>query len=83
MTAADVAAPVANVCTGRETSVLQLAHTLRDLTGYTGTISHGPARAGDIRISVGDPKFAIERLNRCAKVSLADGLSKLLAAQAG
>jgi len=83
MAAADVAAPVANVCTGRETSVLQLAHTLRDLTGYTGTISHGAARAGDIRISVGDPEFAIERLNRRAKIGLAAGLSELLAAQIG
>lgn len=81
MAAAETAAPVANVCTGGETSILQLADTLRGLTGYQGTISHGPARAGDIRISVGDPTFAIERLHCRAKVGLADGLSQLLAAR--
>lgn len=79
MAAADTAAPVANVCTGRQTSILELAETLRGLTGYTGRISHGPARAGDIRISVGDPGFATERLGLRATVGLADGLARLLA----
>jgi len=79
MTAADVAAPVANVCTGTGTSVLQLAEALRLLTGYRGAIGHGPARAGDIRISVGDPSFAISRLKRRATVGLQEGLSGLLA----
>lgn len=78
MASADTGAPVANVCTGRETSILQLAETLRGLTAYTGTIAHGPARAGDIRISVGDPSFATGRLGCRAEVGLADGLARLL-----
>lgn len=78
LAAADPEAPVANVCTGRQISVLQLAETLRDLTGYRGTISHGPARVGDIRVSVGDPTFATRRLDCRATVTLSDGLSRLL-----
>ncbi|MEQ8395821.1 NAD-dependent epimerase/dehydratase family protein [Thalassobaculum sp.] len=78
MASADTAAPVANVCTGRETSIVVLAETLRGLTDYKGTITHGPARAGDIRISVGDPTFASTRLGCRASVSLADGLAQLL-----
>ncbi len=65
---------VSNVCTGRETSILQLAETLGRVCGTPAGIDHGPARAGDIRRSVGSAARAREMLGVNADVSLADGL---------
>lgn len=70
---------VFNVCTGRETSVLELAQTLARLQGRTARIAHGPARAGDIRRSLGDPVRAIAALGVRAETTLDDGLARTLA----
>ncbi|EKV29207.1 UDP-glucose 4-epimerase [Caenispirillum salinarum AK4] len=75
---ADVSAPVANVCTGRATTVRTLAETLATLTASTAAISTGPARTGDIRHSLGDPGVMAHALGVTADVSLADGLGALL-----
>ena len=71
-------APVFNVCTGRETTILELAQTLGDVLGLEPEISHGPARAGDIRRSLGNPEAAIAALSVRADVLLADGLRQTL-----
>ncbi len=73
------AAEVLNVCTGRATSVLVLATTLARLNGRAARIAHGPARAGDIRRSLGDPARAIGLLGVRAGVTLEDGLARTLA----
>ncbi|WPZ33494.1 NAD-dependent epimerase/dehydratase family protein [Thalassobaculum sp. OXR-137] len=78
--AADTTAPVANVCTGAPTTVLGLAETLRAMTGNRGDIVFGPARAGDIRVSIGDPAVAVRRMGIRADVSLEEGLRRLLSA---
>lgn len=70
---------VLNVCTGRATSVLDLAHALGRLHGRPPRIAHGPARAGDIRRSLGDPARAIAKLGVQAGVALEDGLARTLA----
>jgi UDP-glucose 4-epimerase len=80
LTAADVSAPVANVCTGKPTTVLGLAEALKTMTGGSGEIAFGPARAGDIRVSIGDPDLAIRRLQTRAQVNLEEGLRRLLRA---
>jgi len=67
-----------NVCTGNATSILQLARTLMKAAGRGFEIWHGPARAGDIRDSVGDPSRAIAGLGLRAMTPLADGLCTLL-----
>ncbi len=67
-----------NVCTGRETSVLELAQTLAELSGRPAQIGHGPARAGDIRRSVGSPARAKTLLGISAGTSLARGLASTL-----
>ena len=72
--AAAPGAYMANVCTGVETSVLGLAEAL----GAT-EVGHGPARAGDIRRSVGSADRAIELLALRAKTPLAAGLKALRA----
>ncbi len=71
-------AHVCNVCTGRETSVLELAHTLGQLCGTPVRIAHGPARAGDIRRSVGSSARAEAALGLLAATALADGLARTL-----
>ena len=78
--AADVTAPVANVCTGKPTTVLSLAKVLKSMTRSSGEIVFGPARAGDIRVSIGDPQHAFERMQVRAKVGLEEGLKRLLEA---
>lgn len=70
---------VLNVCTGRATSVLDLATTLARLNGRAPRIAHGPARPGDIRRSLGDPSQAIATLGVRADITLEDGLAQTLA----
>ena len=75
---ADTTAPVANVCTGAPTSVLELAEALKAMTGSSAEIAFGAARAGDIRVSIGDPDIAIDRIGVRAEMTLAEGLRRLL-----
>jgi UDP-glucose 4-epimerase len=67
-----------NVCTGRTTTVNALFATLRDLLGRSVGASHAPARAGDIRVSIGDPTRARAALGLSASTGLAQGLAALL-----
>jgi UDP-glucose 4-epimerase len=69
---------VLNVCTGRETSVLQLAQTLGETCARPPALVHGPARPGDIRRSVGSPALAVASLAVQARVGLHDGLDATL-----
>lgn len=77
---ASVEAPVLNVCTGRATSIRQLATVLRDITGGSGEIRVEAARAGDIRSSLGSPANAIARLGVSALTRIEVGLSQTIAA---
>lgn len=70
--------PVVNVCTAHETSVLDLAATLGALVRQAPSLIHHPARAGDIRRSVGSPARAIEALGVRARVPLQQGLAATL-----
>jgi UDP-glucose 4-epimerase len=69
---------VFNVCTGRATSVLDLAHTIAKLCGVTPDITFGPARAGDARVSLGNPARLADELGVTAATTLGDGLAKIL-----
>ena len=69
---------VANVCTGQGTSVLQLAEHLAIASGRNAHISHGPARPGDIRRSIGDATHAAKSLGIAAEVGLPEGLRRLV-----
>ncbi|HEY0418078.1 MAG TPA: NAD-dependent epimerase/dehydratase family protein [Acetobacteraceae bacterium] len=73
------AALVLNVCTGRATTVLDLARTLGRIQGRTPEIVHGPTRPGDIRLSLGDPSAAIATLGLQARTRLEEGLTETLA----
>ena len=67
-------AAVFNVCTGKTTSLLELAATIGRVFGRTPTITFEAGRAGDIRASLGNPEMARDRLGFAAKFSLEDGL---------
>jgi UDP-glucose 4-epimerase len=67
-----------NVCTGRTTTVNALFATLRDLLGCSTGAAYAPARAGDIRVSIGDPTRAQAALGVVARTGLAQGLAALL-----
>ncbi len=71
-------ADVFNVCTGRATSVLDLARTIAELCGLTPELRHGPARDGDIRHSVGNPQAARAGLGFAAETPLRAGLAQVL-----
>ena len=73
--AASTSAPVFNICTGKGTSVRALAETMADLYRIDITAYHRPARSGEARISVGDPRRAVERLGFKTETALADGLA--------
>jgi UDP-glucose 4-epimerase len=70
---------VLNVCTGHGTSVLELVHLLARLHDRTARVQHGPARAGDITRSVGDPSEAIATIGVHATTPLREGLAATLA----
>jgi UDP-glucose 4-epimerase len=69
---------VANVCTGRETSIRALAELIGGIAGTPPRLSYDAARTGDIRRSVGDPAFAIQTLGVTAATTLDSGLRGLL-----
>jgi UDP-glucose 4-epimerase len=75
LTAASTSAPVFNICTGKGTSVRALAETMAVLYQTDITAYYRPARSGEARISVGDPRRAAERLGFKAETALADGLA--------
>jgi len=76
-------AGVLNVCTGRATSVLALAEALARLDGRPLELRHGPARAGDIRASLGSPAAATAMLGLRAETTLEEGLRATVGALAG
>ena len=78
MPAANTSAFVFNVCTGKATSVRSLAQLMAELCGTELVVHHRPARCGDIRISIGDPRRAAERLGFTAQTTLSDGLAMTL-----
>lgn len=71
-------ASVLNVCTGRATSILELARIIAKIAAREARIRHGAPRAGDIKASVGDPAAAIRALGVRATTNIADGLRKTL-----
>lgn len=68
------AAHVANICTGRGTSILALARLIASFAPLPILIRHGPARTGDIRHSIGLAVRATALLGTKAQIELSDGL---------
>ncbi len=73
-----VSGTVFNACTGVETSVLDMARIVGELLGCEVNMLPGPARAGDIRRSVGSPERAAAALGVRAGTMLRHGLAATL-----
>ena len=71
-------AEVLNVCTGQETSLLELARQLGDVSGRKVGISHAEGRAGDIRRSAGSPDRLARMLGARPATDLLTGLKRLV-----
>jgi len=69
---------VANVATGAEITVLELARTVVELCGGKSPIEHAPARAGEILKSRARVDRMREALGVVAETRLVDGLRETL-----
>jgi UDP-glucose 4-epimerase len=77
-----VGSHVFNVCTGKTTTLLELAAAIGRVFGQTPAIAFADARAGDIRESLGSPATARDTLGFSANFSIEEGLG-LMAAYEG
>jgi UDP-glucose 4-epimerase len=70
---------VFNICTGRTTSLLELAAAVQRVFGREPGITFAEGRVGDIRESLGDPALAHTILGFEANIRLEDGLRMMAA----
>lgn len=73
-----IAGTVMNLATGKQTTVLDLAQKIANLTGKSAKFDMQPARQGDIKHSYADISLAKSKLNYESKYSLDDGLKLAL-----
>lgn len=74
-----IAGEAFNIASGKPTTINQLANMLLELTGKTeNKIRYSKPRKGDIKHSFADISKAKNKLGYKPKISLKDGLSKLL-----
>lgn len=66
---------VCNACSGRATTIRELAEAVGAAVGLPVRIEHGPARVGDIRHSRGDARRAATLLEVAAQTAIPDGLA--------
>lgn len=71
---------VYNIASNRQTTLLELVDTLRELTGARPDITHAPAREGEIRHSLGDATAARDAFGFIAPTALPGGLTRTLEA---
>lgn len=67
-----------NVCTGQQTTIIELAKILFKICDQTTSLTYGPKRSGDIRFSIGDPSLATQHLGLTAAIPLLQGLERTL-----
>ena len=72
-------AEVYNVCTGRPTSVADLARIIGEILGVEPEIQSAAPRPGDIRTSIGNPAAAASAFGLEAEIEIRDGLARTLA----
>lgn len=75
---ADVNDRVYNVCTGQQTSIVEVAQLLIELTGQDVGIEFRPEEMSFVRNRIGDPANALADLGFVAELDLSDGLRELI-----
>jgi UDP-glucose 4-epimerase len=78
-TAPGIPSGIANICTGRATSLLDIVGVFRRHYPAAAAPAHAPARTGDILHSRGAPDLAAAELGFRAEVSVEAGLAELIA----
>jgi UDP-glucose 4-epimerase len=73
---------VFNICTGRTTSLLELAAAVGRVFAREPAIAFAEERVGDIRVSLGSPALARRGLGFEANTLLEDGLDRMAACEA-
>jgi nucleoside-diphosphate-sugar epimerase len=71
-----VSGRVMNVATGMQITLNQVVEELREITGYKGSVTYAPERAGDIKHSLADIELAQELLGYAPGVSFREGLQR-------
>ena len=77
-TRADVPSGIANICTGRSTSLLDVVAVFARHYPAAPAVAHAAPRTGDIIHSLGAPDLAAEALGFRAQVSVETGLGELI-----
>ena len=72
----DLAGEAFNVCSGRETTLLDLLEELSEVSSRQPEVCFDAARPGDIYRSAGNPQKAAAALGFRAEISLAEGLKQ-------
>jgi UDP-N-acetylglucosamine/UDP-N-acetyl-alpha-D-glucosaminouronate 4-epimerase len=75
----EVAGRVFNVATGRQTSLYQTIQILKELTNYSGDVTYGPERIGDVKHSLADVSLAKQGFGYIPKVEFEEGLARTVA----
>ena len=75
---AEVSDRVYNVCTGRQTSIAEVARLLIGLTGCDVDVEFQPEEVSFVRNRIGDPESARSDLGFLAQTDLVDGLRELI-----
>ena len=69
---------ILNVCTGKLTSVSELAQTVKEITGTNLKMVYDKPRKGDVRSNYGDPAKAEKIIGFKAEISLREGLKHII-----
>jgi UDP-glucose 4-epimerase len=79
LTGDNISGNIFNVANGEQTSILELATTILEITGSKSEVVFKPARTGDIRNSVGDIEHAERYLGFKKAFNLTQGLAETVA----
>jgi len=77
--ASQVAGRVMNAATGTRITLNETFEILRQMIGYSGTVHHGPERAGDIRHSLADISLAGKLMGYKPVAGFEEGLARTVA----
>ena len=69
---------ILNVCTGKSISISELAQVLLEVTGRNLQVIHDKPRKGDVHSNYGDPTKTEKILRFKAKMSLEEGLKRII-----
>jgi nucleoside-diphosphate-sugar epimerase len=76
--ASEAAGEAFNICTGHETSLLDLLEEMSEVSPHQPRVRFDPPRPGDIYRSAGSPEKAAAALGFRAETSLSDGLAQTI-----